>query len=139
MPSNFSRLAKALGSLGKEGNRNSVFAFVSSLSPAKAEHICKSPTAALMSLKVLLARQSCLQDSSELTYSEVVSGKYQLVEFHLFVKFNDEHILAQSEPRRGLPVARRQSRDQDAFRALSTSIYGYPPIDHEGLPRDEDL
>jgi hypothetical protein len=139
MASNFSRLSKTLGNLGKEGNRNSMFAFVNENSPTRPQHICKSPVAALMSLKDWLAKQSSHPDVSELTFAEVVSGRYQLVEFHLFVKFNDEHILAQSESRRGLPLARRQPRREDASRALPTSIYGHPPIDYEGLPRDEDL
>ena len=144
MASKFSELASVVASIEREGNRNSVFAFVCSSSPLTPYFVCKSPLTALMRLRDHLSGQpgfsgACKEKLSESTYQLVVSGEYQLVELHLFVKFKDEHILAQPKFGRSVQVARRQSRGQNASGALPASIYGHPPIDYEGLPRDEDL
>jgi len=99
----------------------------------------KNPTAALTLLKNHLAGgvNAVHPEDFDACADAVLSGGYCLVEFHLFTRH--EHILVKSKPDRSLSMARRQPRYQDAFRALSTSINGYPPIDYEGLPKDEDL
>jgi hypothetical protein len=142
MPSNYSSLADTLRSLDKEGNKHSMFAFVERDVKPQPSFLSKSPLTALFSLRGRLSSEFPDMNKellSERTYCEVVSGRFQLVEMHLFVKFNDEHILAQPRSGRGVQVARRHPRGQDAPGALSTSVYGHPPIDYEGLPRDEDL
>jgi hypothetical protein len=141
MKSNLSHLVDALYRLEKRTQKNSMFAFVPTESGVPDHSLfAKNPVAALMAFRDFIAEPG--EDkrvSSARAYDILRSGKYILVEFHLFVKYNDEYILAKSESGGVVPMARGLSRGEDAPGALSDDVYRSTSVQYEGLPDDEDL
>ena len=139
MNNKFRELVFALRSIPSAGKRNTMFAFVSEGEKPSPERFARNPTAALTILKNEMAGDNdpYAPDLFDECADAVLSGKYILAEFHLFLQH--EHLLAELRPQASMQVACQLARGKDARGNVPTSIYGHPPIDYEGLPKDEDL
>lgn len=132
---NFKDLSLVLRSMESDKRRNTIFAFCRPGDAPPHSAFARNPVSALGRLKQFFLNLTRTEDAPTRCYEAVIRGEYVLVEFHMFLQ--NEHLLAKSRPQRSQPVARGFPRSENAYGILPASVLGHPPIDYEGLPRDE--